>query len=61
MSDTKLLDQINLITRDWAREYKVAEDKVQILVDRIWPAVEKVISITPDVTGEGKPSGPTKE
>ena len=61
MSDTKLRDQIILIMRDWAREYKVAEDKAQILVDRIWPAIEKVISITPDVTGEGKPSGPTKE
>jgi hypothetical protein len=61
VSDTKLRDQIILITRDWAREYKVGEDKARILVDRIWPTIEKVISITPDVSGEGKPSGPTKE
>jgi hypothetical protein len=61
VSDTKLRDQIISITRDWAQEYKVAEEKAQILVDRIWPAIEKMISITPDVTGEGKPSGPTKE
>ena len=61
MSDTKLHDQMILIARDWAREYKVGEDKARILIDRIWPAIEKVISITPNFHGEEKPSGPTKE
>jgi hypothetical protein len=61
MSDTKLHDEIIVIARDWAKQYGVGEEKARALVDRIWPAIEKVISITPDVSGEGKPSGPTKE
>jgi len=60
VSDIKLHDQIILIAREWAQEYKVGEDKARILIDRIWPAIEKVVSITPDVRSEGS-SGPTKE
>ena len=60
MSDTKLHDLISSIARQWAGEYKVGEDKAQILIERIWPAIESVISITPDVQREGS-SGPTKE
>ena len=60
MSDTKLHDQIIMIVREWAQECNVGEDKARILIDRIWPAIEKVVSITPDVPGEGS-SGPTKE
>lgn len=61
MSDTKLRDEIIVIAREWARQYDIGEDKSRVLIDRIWPAIEKVISITPDVHGEGIPSGPTKE
>ena len=60
VSHIKLRDQIILIAREWAQEYKVGEDKARILVDRIWPTIEKVVSITPDVPSEGS-SGPTKK
>jgi hypothetical protein len=60
VSDTELHDQIILIAREWAQEYKVGDEKARILIDRIWPAIEKVVSIIPGVRGEGS-SGPTKE
>jgi hypothetical protein len=64
MSDPRLHDQISLITREWAKQYSVGEDKAGVLVDRIWPAIEKVLLVASDFPGEGKApesSGPTKE
>ena len=59
-----LHEEIVLIARGWAKQYGIAEDKARVLVERIWPAIEKALWFEPDVPGEGKPpepSGPTKE
>jgi len=56
MSSPNLRAEIILIAREWAKQCGISEDKARVLVDRIWPAIEKEL-LAPEV----RDSGPTKE